>query len=123
MSQYFQAGDDVLWNPATRVARLFAATAGTLADITDRPSGIGPEQSDEYRLDVETFVEFTDALVRYHARSGHTVMRTLMEGFVVTALALSVRAGVRVPALDDLDTAGVRALAERARDVERTMPR
>ncbi|GGU95529.1 hypothetical protein GCM10010182_09960 [Actinomadura cremea] len=123
MSQYFQVGDDVLWNPATTVARMFAETAETLTGIADRPSGIGPERADEYQLDVRAFTAFTDALVRRHTGSNHTVMRTLMEGFVVTALALADRAGARVPAVDDLDTADVRALAERARRIERTMPR
>ncbi|MBE1532325.1 DUF6086 family protein [Actinomadura algeriensis] len=123
MSQYFQVGDHVLWNPATAVARLFAATAQTLADIVDKPSGIGPEGADEYQIDVRAFTAFTDELVRRYARSNHTVMRALMEGFVVTALALADRAGADVPAARGLDTADVRALAEHARRIERTMPR
>lgn len=123
MSRYFQVGDDVLWNPATRVARLFAATAETLAELVERPSGIGPVEEDEYEIDLPAFIAFTDHLVRYHARSNHTIMRTLMEGFIVTALGLAERAGAAVPAIDELDGPDVRELAERARPIERTMPR
>ncbi|WP_026403952.1 DUF6086 family protein [Actinomadura rifamycini] len=122
MSQYFQAGDAVLWNPATAVARLFARTAETLADLADAPSGIGPEQADEYQVDVEAFTAFTDTLVRRYACSNHAVLRTLMDGFVVTALALVHRAGGDVPAVAALGTAEARDLAERARHLERTMP-
>ncbi|MBO2461346.1 DUF6086 family protein [Actinomadura violacea] len=116
MSQYFQAGEDVLWNPATAVARLFTDTAEALARLVERPSGLGPMVADECRIDVPAFAAFVDALVRRYARSNHDVLKALMEGFTGTALVLVERAGAVVPALAEMpDDPGVLRLAEISR--------
>ncbi|MGW0810428.1 DUF6086 family protein [Nonomuraea sp. NPDC002799] len=41
MSQYFRVGDQVLWNPSTRVAGLFLRSAEALAPETGLPTGLG----------------------------------------------------------------------------------
>ncbi|MGP3921281.1 DUF6086 family protein [Nonomuraea sp. 10N515B] len=47
MSQYFQVGDQVLWNPSNGVAGLFMRSAEALAPETGLPTGLGPMESDE----------------------------------------------------------------------------
>ncbi|MEU8119033.1 DUF6086 family protein [Spirillospora sp. NPDC049024] len=124
MSQYFQNGDDVLWNPATRVAGLFLDTAAAHARMLGVPSGLGPMEADECQVDVPVFAAFTDALVRYYARSSHRILRSLMEGFVATALAVAENAGGPVPAATELaDDPDVRRLTDLAHEAAAAMPR
>ncbi|XRQ07191.1 DUF6086 family protein [Actinomadura welshii] len=120
MSQFFQNGDDVLWNPATRVAQVFMDMAAAHARLLGTPSGLGPMEADECEVDVAAFAAFTDALVRYYAGSNHPVLRSLMEGFVATALAVVRRGGGDVPAADG---AAVRHLVELSHRHEAAMPR
>jgi hypothetical protein len=111
VSQYFQDGDDVLWNPATRVAQLFTDTAEALARLVERPTGLGPMAEDECQVDVPVFAAFVDELVRRYARSNHSVLKSLMDGFTGTAIVLVERAGADVPALAEMpDNPGVRHL-------------
>jgi hypothetical protein len=124
MSQYFQSGDDVLWNPATRVAGLFMDMAAAHARLLGVPSGLGPMEADECQVDVPALAAFTDALVRYYARSNHMIMRSLVEGFAATALAVVDHGGGSVPATDELgDDPAVRRLVDLARRNASAMPR
>ncbi|MET7807041.1 DUF6086 family protein [Micromonospora chersina] len=125
MSQYFQAGDLVLWNPSNRVAELFVRTGNALAELVDRPTGIGPMQADEYDIDLDAFADFVDALVAQYLSSSHTILRSLLEGFTATALVLVDRAGRSVPSLQATATldprdvpvgpGGIRRLGDPAR--------
>ncbi|MGC5052444.1 DUF6086 family protein [Micromonospora sp. DT48] len=63
MSQYFQVGDLVLWNPSSTVAQLFARMTAAMVLIAGRPSGVGPGiRRDEYTIDPDVFAAFVDAL-------------------------------------------------------------
>jgi hypothetical protein len=99
MSQYFQVGDLVLWNPSNRVAQLFVRTSNAVAPLVDTPTGIGLMSADEYNLDLDAFVGFVDALVKQYLSSSHPVLRSLLEGFLATTLVLVHRAGRSVPSL------------------------
>jgi hypothetical protein len=124
MSQYFLSGGDVLWNPATRVAGLFVDMAAAHARLLGRPSGLGPMEEDECQVDVPVFAAFTDALVRDYARSNHMIKRSLMAGFVATALAVAELSGGAVPAIEEFaDDSAVRRLVEAARENGAAMPR
>ena len=104
MSQYFQVGDLVLWNPASRVAELFFRTSEAIAPTVGLPTGIAPEVADEYEIDLDTFTAFVDALVHRYLSSSHTILRSLLEGFTATALIMVERAGRNIPALTDTAT-------------------
>ncbi|MCW3820710.1 DUF6086 family protein [Micromonospora sp. DR5-3] len=99
MSQYFQVGDLVLWNPSNRVAELFVRTSEAVAPLVATPSGIGAMDADEYEVDLDVFVGFVDALVKQYLSSSHAILRSLLEGFLATALVLVDRAGSTVPSL------------------------
>ncbi|WP_433651601.1 DUF6086 family protein [Micromonospora zamorensis] len=99
MSQYFQVGDLVLWNPSNRVAALFVRTSEAVAALVEVPTGIGPMRADEYDIDLDAFVGFVDALVVQYMSSSHAILRSLLEGFIATALVLVDRAGRDVPSL------------------------
>jgi hypothetical protein len=101
VSQYFQVGDRVLWNPSNVVAELFVRTAEALAPTADVPSGIGPREADEYQIDMAAFGAFVDALVRRYTSSRHPILNSLLEGFIATALVLVQRAGRTVTALTE----------------------
>jgi hypothetical protein len=104
VSQYFQVGDLVLWNPATRVAELFVRTSEAIAPTVGLPTGIAPVRADEYEIDLDTFATFVDALVHRYLSSSHPILRSLLEGFTATALVMVQRAGRSVPALGDKAT-------------------
>jgi Family of unknown function (DUF6086) len=99
VSQYFRVGDLVLWNPSNRVAELFVRTSEAVAPLVARPSGIGAIYADEYEVDLDLFVGFVDALVKQYLSSSHAILRSLLEGFLATALVLVYRAGREVPSL------------------------
>lgn len=63
MSQYFRAGEVVLWNPSNRVAELFVRGVGTVAPLVTVPPGIASGRPDEHEVDPDVFAAFVDALV------------------------------------------------------------
>ncbi|MFJ3900225.1 DUF6086 family protein [Streptomyces sp. NPDC090025] len=96
MSQYYDMGDRTLWNPSNGASRLFLAQLGVYQAELGLPSGIGPMENDECRIDPVAFKEFVDALIAWHRTTTHAVMNALSEGFVATVLVLAERAGVEV---------------------------
>lgn len=116
MSQYFQIGDHVLWNPSTGVARLFIRSAEALAPETGLPTGLGPMESDECEIDLVVFTAFVSALVERYERSNHRILHSLMEGFIATALVLVERGGAElsVSAANDGDWRDVQVPAQSA---------
>ncbi|MGP3966030.1 DUF6086 family protein [Nonomuraea sp. 3N208] len=103
MSQYFQVGDQVLWNPSNGVAGLFIRSAEALAPETGLPTGLGPMESDECEVDLATFAAFVSTLIGRYERSNHPILHSLMEGFIATALVLVERGGAELPVPDAND--------------------
>ncbi|MFF4244929.1 DUF6086 family protein [Streptomyces sp. NPDC001822] len=96
MSQYYALGDRTLWNPSNGASRLFMSQVTVYQAEVGLPSGIGPMEADECRIDPIAFATFVDALLAWHARTRHAVMATLSEGFVATVLALAETANIEV---------------------------
>jgi hypothetical protein len=94
--QYFQVGDEVLWNPSNGVAALFLRSAEALAAEAGVPSGLGPMQEDECQVDVVAFTAFVSGLTLRFQASNHPIWRSLTEGFIATSLVLVERAGGKV---------------------------
>ncbi|MFJ3205918.1 DUF6086 family protein [Streptomyces sp. NPDC086989] len=99
MSQYYDMGDQTLWNPSNGASRLFISQVSVYQAELGLPSGIGPMQADECQIDPLVFKEFVDALIAWHRRTSHAVMTALSEGFVATVLVLAERAGIEVNGL------------------------
>ncbi|MDI6105077.1 DUF6086 family protein [Actinoplanes sp. NEAU-A12] len=129
MSQYFNDGDrNSLWNPSSRVAVLFVRTSEVVSSLVGLPSGIGGMWADEYAIDVDVFVRFVDALVLEYRSSSHQVLRSLLEGWLVTAIVMVERAGRELPSLRaevslsprdvSVGSSGVGALGDGARLLE-----
>ncbi|MES5819543.1 DUF6086 family protein [Streptomyces sp. RG80] len=137
MSQYFDVGDETLWNPSNGAARLFLRHVRLYEEELGVPSGFGPMENDECAIDPAAFETYVDALLELHDRTRHAIVDALSEGFVATVLVLAERAGVEVrrpaPAeglegltdvqvpLPDAQDRAVR-LRERAGLLERRMP-
>ncbi|WP_432170359.1 DUF6086 family protein [Streptomyces sp. 1222.5] len=96
MSQYFDIGDETLWNPSDGAARLFLRQVVVFEAELGLPSGLGPMENDECQVDPVAFGVFTHALLARHRRTGHSVLLALSEGFVATVLVLAGRVGVPV---------------------------
>lgn len=96
MSQFYDMGDQTLWNPSNGASRLFMSQVSVYQAELGLPSGIGSMQADECQIDPLVFKEFVDALLRWHRRTSHAVMAALSEGFVATVLVLAERAGIEV---------------------------
>lgn len=90
-------GETDLWSPGASVARLFKGYADSVAAFLGAPSGISDLIGDRCEIDLTVFEEFcAKALARYEELD-HTVPRSLLVGFLATALALLDRAGGRMP--------------------------
>ncbi|MFG2946218.1 DUF6086 family protein [Streptomyces adustus] len=96
MSQYYDMGDQTLWNPSNGASRLFMGQVGVYQAQLGLPSGIGPMQADECQIDPVVFKAFVDALLAWHRGTSHGVMAALSEAFVATVLVLAERAGIEV---------------------------
>ncbi|WP_330296984.1 DUF6086 family protein [Streptomyces sp. NBC_00503] len=96
MSQIYQVGEESLWNPSNGAARLFHRQLAVFEAELGLPSGIGPLENDECRIDPAALGPFTEALLARHGHTGHAVVRALSEGFVATVLVLAERAGAQV---------------------------
>ncbi|MFJ3206151.1 DUF6086 family protein [Streptomyces sp. NPDC086989] len=92
MSQYYDMGDQTLWNPSNGASRLFMSQVSVYQAELGLPSGIGPMQAD----DPLVFKEFVDALLAWRRRTSHAIMVALSEGFVATVPVLAERAGIEV---------------------------
>ncbi|WP_030898999.1 DUF6086 family protein [Streptomyces sp. NRRL F-5126] len=96
MSQYYDVGDQTLWNPSNSASRLFMTQVTAHQAEVGLPSGIGPMEADECQIDPVVFAAFVNALLAWHGRTGHAVMVALSEGFVATTLVLAERANIEV---------------------------
>jgi hypothetical protein len=99
VSQYYEVGDETLWNPSIGASRLFLAHVRLHEDELGMASGLGPMDGDECQIEAGAFREYTEALVARHLRTGHHVILALSEGFVATVLVLARRAGIEPDAL------------------------
>ncbi|MEV6393429.1 DUF6086 family protein [Streptomyces sp. NPDC051907] len=146
MSQYFDVGDETLWNPSNGASRLFQQQAAVFEAELGLPSGIGPMENDECQISLDTFETFVNALLAKHRRTSHAIWLALSEGFIATVLVLSERAGIEVDwarhgaapeaPLEDVQVSTVAgmstpaeggawaaSLREKARELDRGMPR
>ena len=106
MSQYFDVGEQTLWNPSNGPGQLFVEMVKALEPVAGLPSGIGvgrwgPGDPDCHGIDLVAFARFTDALVRRYRASNHLILRSLMEGVIATAIVLVERGGGTVAALSE----------------------
>ncbi|MFB6555746.1 DUF6086 family protein [Streptomyces sp. NPDC056405] len=96
MSQYFDVGDETLWNPSNGAARLFLRTLRVYEEEVGLASGFGPMENDECQVDPAALEAFVNALLAWHDRRSHHVIDALSWGFTATVLALARRAGAEV---------------------------
>ncbi|RPK87230.1 MULTISPECIES: DUF6086 family protein [Streptomyces] len=96
MSQYFDVGEETLWNPSNGVSRMFRRHVAVFEAELELASDIGPMENDECQIGTDTFEAFVNALVAEHRRTSHAIRLALSEGFVATVLVLAERAGIEV---------------------------
>lgn len=146
MSQYFDLGEETLWNPSNGASRLFQRQVALFEEELALPSGIAPMEMDECQIDPVVFGTFVDALLARHRRTSHAIIIALSEGFTATALVLAERAGITIDwtgigtapdgPLEDVQVSSTTGMAtpqeggawgeelrRRARELSRRMPR
>ncbi|GAA2646036.1 DUF6086 family protein [Streptomyces vastus] len=96
MSQYFDLGNETLWNPSNGASRLFQRQVAVFEAELGVSSGIGPMENDECQIDPITFETFVNTLLAQHRRTTHAIVLALSEGFIATVLVLAERAGIKV---------------------------
>ncbi|MFG3114244.1 DUF6086 family protein [Streptomyces sp. NPDC048197] len=96
MSQYFDLGEETLWNPSNGASRMFQRQVEAFEAELGLSSGIGPMENDACEIDPATFETFVNALLRQHRRASHAIVLALCEGFTATVLVLAERAGIGV---------------------------
>ncbi|WP_327253331.1 DUF6086 family protein [Streptomyces sp. NBC_01244] len=127
MSQYYDLGEESLWNPSNGAARLFHRQVALFEAELGVPSGIGPMENDECQINPGALGPFAEALITRHGLTGHAVIRALSEGFVATVLVLAERAGVRVnwpvSPVNSYESTVADELRALAREMSGAMPR
>ncbi|MFE9565689.1 DUF6086 family protein [Streptomyces sp. NPDC006487] len=127
MSQYYDLGDETLWNPSNGAARLFHRQVALFEAELGVPSGIGPMENDECQIDPAALGPFAEALITRHGLTGHAVIRALSEGFVAAVLVLAERAGARVKwpvsPRNSYESTAADLLRAAAGELSRRMPR
>ncbi|MFD7974312.1 DUF6086 family protein [Streptomyces sp. NPDC059071] len=146
MSQYFDIGDETLWNPSNGASRMFQRQVAVFEAELELPSGIGPMENDECQINLDTFETFVNALLMKHRRTSHAIWLALSEGFTATVLVLAERAGIKVDwarhgtapegPLEDVQVSAVTGMSapsegeawaaglrEKAQELSRRMPR
>ncbi len=73
MSQYFDIGDETLWNPSNGASRMFQRQVAVFEAELELPSGIGPMENDECQISPDTFETFVNALLATHRRTSHAI--------------------------------------------------
>ncbi|WP_432590766.1 DUF6086 family protein [Streptomyces sp. HD1123-B1] len=140
MTQYYEMGDQTLWNPSNGASGLFMSQVSVYQAELGLPSGIGPMEADQCQIDPVMFKAFVDALLAWHRRTSHGVMAALSEGFVATVLVLAERADIEVnwqsagfaevgsprdvqvpTALDSTEEAWAAAIQQKSRELGRFM--
>ncbi len=96
MSQFFDVGDETLWNPSNGAARLFLSYVRLYEEELGVPSGFGPMESDECKIDPAAFETYVNTLLEWHDNKSHRVIDALSRGFTATVLVLAERARVEV---------------------------
>jgi hypothetical protein len=96
MSQYFDIGDETLWNPSNGTSRMFRRQVAVFEAELGLPSGIGPMENDECQISPEALETFVNALLAKHRRTSHAILLALSEGFTATVLVLAERSGIKV---------------------------
>jgi hypothetical protein len=112
VSQYFQVGDLVMWNPSNTVAQLFARMTEAMVLVAERPSGVGPDIGlDRYEIDPRIFAAFVDALTARYLSTNHPILKAMLEGYLPAALVIVQRIGRDVPALGQQAARGNRDIS------------
>ncbi|OEJ36104.1 hypothetical protein BGK67_31225 [Streptomyces subrutilus] len=96
MSQYFDIGDETLWNPSNGASRMFQRQVALFEAELELPSGIGPMENDECQISPDTFETFVNALLAKYRSTSHAIWLALSEGFIATVLVLAERAAIKV---------------------------
>ncbi|WP_433889538.1 DUF6086 family protein [Streptomyces sp. CA-111067] len=122
MSQYFDVGDETLWNPATGVSQLFRRQVEVFEAELELASGIGPMENDECQITLSVFEVFVNALLTWHQRKSHPIIVALSENFTGTALVLAQRAGITLDWPPEGDPWAAR-LRRTAHELSLSMPR
>ncbi|MEU6313323.1 DUF6086 family protein [Streptomyces sp. NPDC047014] len=126
MSQYFDLGDEMLWNSSNGVSRMFQRQVALFEAELGIPSGVGPMENDECQVSSDSFETFVHALLAQHRRASHSVWLALHEGFAATVLVLAERAGLATGigmAAPTEGAAWAAGLCEKARELDRVRPR
>ncbi len=96
VSCLFEIGDTVLWNPSNTVACIFKGEAEAIASAFHVASGLGDIIEDQCEVDLPAFEKFLAEAMRQYHQTAHPILRSLMTGFIATALVLAERAGGRL---------------------------
>lgn len=123
MSQYYDLGDETLWNPSNGASRLFGRQVAVFEAELELPSGIGPMENDECQIDPVIFGIFVNALLAQYRSTSHAILLALSEAFTATMLVLADRAEIEVNwAVADTESEES-GLREKARELSRHMAR
>jgi hypothetical protein len=93
MSYSFYVGDEMVWDPALRVGKLYLGQVATVAEVLDLPSGLTPRLDGTCQIEPQVFAAFFAEFQAWYVKSRHPVLLPLAKGVLVVSLALLQRTG------------------------------
>ncbi|WP_436492234.1 DUF6086 family protein [Actinokineospora sp. HUAS TT18] len=105
MSYYFEVGGETVWNPALRIGKVYVTHAEGVAAQMGLPTGLAPADDDSCAVDVQAFPRFVDCLLEWDRTTRHPVMHALLDGLLITSLALREAIGGAVPPKSEREAA------------------
>ena len=104
MGVLFEDGDELIWNPSPRLARLFVGQVRALEELTSAHSGIGPIIGDEVQVNRTQLHAFVAALAAEWEADSSATLKTLVAG------PFAIATGI-LAACDESLTAGLEGAA------------
>jgi hypothetical protein len=96
MSYAFRARGAYVWDPASRVGRMFVGLTQGASAAMGLASGLTANQDDTCDIDVDVFKLFVDELRRWYFSTQHPVQHHLLRGVLLTSLVLLNRSGISI---------------------------
>jgi hypothetical protein len=95
VSVFFEVGDETVWNPANRIARLYVGMLEAAAEVLGLPTGLEVTEPDTYGIDVARFEALVKKMVAEYANAGSAVLRMLLGAVLPPSIRVLEHAGVQ----------------------------
>lgn len=97
MSMYFVSNSgETLWNPSNRVGLLFLRQIRVIEEVYGMDSGMAFKDGDTIELNRDKLSRFLNEILSILDRNNHKVTPVLLSGCLSIAIALAIKADIKI---------------------------